>query len=596
MCMRWIVGSLLVCAAAASVAAAAPANSPLVEAVQRADIAAARALIKQGADVDARDSLGQTPLHLAVQRNDFDLVKALIDAGATATVPSRYGVTPFHAACVTGNPRVIELLLKAGASPNETWSYGETALMIAARTGVVEAVKVLLAHGADVNARTEQGQTALMWAASENHAAAIQALLEAGADMKARTQFGFTPIFFAARDGALDAVRVLVAAGSDVSDRLLPVRPPDRTREQAADVASQATLDGAKIDPRWAQGNRGLLRQSYHPPDGDSLLAVAIVNGKFDVARYLVEQGANPNPPDPRGSLLHAIAWMRKPGDHLPAGGGDLVPLPDGDSLELAKTLLKHGANPNVRIGWEEWPFDIDVFITRTPLNIHIGRGYLSYAGATPFYLAAQRGDVALMRVLLAGGADPKIPTVQNITPLMAAAGISYQDGESPGPRSSVGPTSEKDIFEAVKLAWQGDPESINAVTDFGDMPPFKFNGAELLFQVVPNFNKAGKALGDLRWAGSTALHGAALRGQPEIIQFLVDKGAKLDVKNVAGWTPLMTTNTLMLGAAAKAERVQARALFIKLMRERGITVPDELTRDLLPSAKPPDAAGAAAP
>ena len=51
-------------------------------------------------------------------------------------------------------------------------------------------------------------------------------------------------------------------------------------------------------------------------------------------------------------------------------------------------------------------------------------------------------------------------------------------------------------------------------------------SGTELLYEVVPNLENKGKALGDLRWAGSTALHGAALRGQPDIVQFLVDKGS----------------------------------------------------------------------
>ena len=344
-------------------------------------------------------------------------------------------------------------------------------------------------------------------------------------------------------------------------------------------MAALGHLDGTKVPQNQADGGRAFMKNSYHAPDRDSVLGVAIVNAKYDIARFLVEQGADPNAWDPRGSLLHALAFMRRPGDHFPAQGGDPAPLPEGDSLELAKALLDHGADPNVWISWEEWPFDIDAFMTRTPLNIHVGRTYLSQVGASPYYLAARHGDAGLMRVLIAGGADPKIPTVQNITPLMAAAGVGYLEGETPGPRqaqTSERGTTEKEAFEAVKLAWELDPDSINTAADFGELPPFDRNGPELLYVVVPNLEKTGKALGDLRWAGSTALHGAALRGQTDIIQFLVDKGAKLDAKNAHGWTPLMTTGNIMIGATAKAPRLEARELIATLMRERGLEVPAE--------------------
>jgi hypothetical protein len=317
------------------------------------------------------------------------------------------------------------------------------------------------------------------------------------------------------------------------------------------------------------------MKNSYHAPDRDSVVGVAIVNAKYDIARFLVEQGANPNAYDARGSLLHAIAFMRRPGDHFPAQGGDPAPLPQGDSLELARTLLKHGADPNVRIDWEEWPFDIDAFMTRTPLNIHVGRTYLSQVGATPYYLAAKHGDVGLMRVLLAGGANPWIPTVQNITPLMAAAGLGYLEGESPGPRHLFG-TSEREALESVKLAYDMDPDSLNTAADFGTLPTFDRSGIELLYVVVPNMEKTGKTVGDLRWAGTTALHGAALRGQIDIIRFLVEKGARLDARSVLGWLPITATGNIMIGATAKAARTEARAVFAQLMTERGMDVPPD--------------------
>src|SRR6185295_9720233 len=135
--------------------------------------------------------------------------------------------------------------------------------------------------------------------------------------------------------------------------------------------------------------------------------------------------GANPNAPDPRGSALHTVAWLRKPGADGAAAVGNTAkgtPIPTGNvtALELAKALLKHGGT------------------ARNPPNIDLGRHFLSYVGATPFYVAAKNGDAPLMQALLDGGADGKITTKAGITPLMAAAGLDYWEGEAPGPFTGV--------------------------------------------------------------------------------------------------------------------------------------------------------------
>ena len=129
--------------------------------------------------------------------------------------------------------------------------------------------------------------------------------------------------------------------------------------------------------------------------------------------------------------------------------------LPNGnlDSLELVKKLLARGADPNVRIAWKELKrggFDLGMVVNNPP-NINVGRNYITLVGATPFYLAAKHSDVDLMRLLAAHGANPPMPTVQGVTPLMAAAGIGFWQGESPGPNNGV---PESDTLEAVKLAW----------------------------------------------------------------------------------------------------------------------------------------------
>jgi ankyrin repeat protein len=281
-------------------------------------------------------------------------------------------------------------------------------------------------------------------------------------------------------------------------------------------------------------------------PDGTQALTLAIINANFDVAGILLEHGADPNGADPRGSALHALTWMRNPGY---AAAPPRQPAGTLDSLTLAAALLERGANPNARIAWKEVKFDRDNGTVKAPPNIAVGRGYLSYVGATPFYLAAKGADLPLMRLLVAHGADPLIATVQKVTPLMAAAGLGFWDGESPGPESGI---SESQALAAVKLTVELGND-VNAVTDYGDTP-IEGDPAVLLHRHPLNLAQFGDAaLGDMRWGGSTALHGAAIRGADSIITFLVEHGARVDARNKLGWTPLTTAQGVFVANTEKA-------------------------------------------
>jgi ankyrin repeat protein len=470
-----------------------------------------------------------------VERDDIEAARRLVRAGADVNAINRYGVAPISLACARGNGEIVELLLEAGADPNTALPEGETCLMSAAGTGNLRAVKALLVRGADVNAKEEwRGQTALMWAAAEGHASVVDALIEMGADVRARSKGGFTPLLFAVRQGSVGAVRSLLAAKADVNDI----------------ARAEATSSNSTARPS---------------AEATSALALAVINAHYEVAGVLLEAGANPNVADARGSVLHALAWMRRPGV---SAGNQVPPPPTGNlsSLDLAKALLKHGANPNTRLAWKEIPFDRDDGETKSPPNIAAGRDFISLVGATPFYLAAKNGDVEFMRVLVANGADPRVTTVQNVTPLMAAAGLGTWTGETPGPLNG---TPEAERLEAVKLAHQLGND-VNAVADFGDTPivgdPLK------LFTSYPeNLEQFPEtALGDMRWNGSSALHGAVTTGQNSIVQYLVDNGARLDARNKLGWTPLMVAEGGQFGATVK-EFPDAVALLEKLMRERSM-------------------------
>ena len=359
---------------------------------------------------------------------------------------NRYGVTPLSLAALNGNAAVIAALLEAGADVNAASPEGETPLMAAARNGKVDALRLLLQHGAEVNKKeTWRGQSALMWAAGEGHAPAVKALIEAGGDLSARSMGGFTPLLFAVREGHLDATRDLIKAGGNPNDKV-EVRP---------------------AQPRMPPPGGTNTTAARRPAGGDeaptSALGMSIINGHYELAAALLEAGADANVPDPRGSALLAVADVRSPG--IGAGGGS-PPSQTGsvDSLTLAKALLEHGANPNARIAWKEIGFDRDNAQTKTAPNIPSGRTYLTFIGATPFFIAAKGGDVELMQLLVAHGADPKLATIQGVTPLMVAAGLGYWDGESPGPLTGV---PEARAVEAVKLALELGND-VNAVTRFG--------------------------------------------------------------------------------------------------------------------------------
>src|SRR6185369_17115793 len=216
---------------------------------------AVRALVQQGADVNARGVDGTSPLHHAVSSDHLDVADLLLKAGAAVSAADRYGVTPLSLAALNGNASMIRRLLDAGADPNAADPTGETALMTAAKTGIPGAMRVLIDAGARVDARdTQFQQTALMLAVRENHPAAVTFLLERGAAVDAQTRKGsaprfvppckgtgcgsegvginrgglpdrgrraeakggMTPLLYAARDGRIEAARRLVAAGADV--------------------------------------------------------------------------------------------------------------------------------------------------------------------------------------------------------------------------------------------------------------------------------------------------------------------------------------------------------------------------------------------
>ncbi len=522
--MRRTSGLLLTAAALAGVlaagaapagAGAAAAESPLITAARAGDAERVDALLDQGADPRAASPDGTTALHWAARAAQAAAVELLLAAGADPAAANRYGVTPLALAAENGDAASVAALLAAGVDANAASPDGETALLLAARTGRVEVLDLLLDAGAEVDAAEQwRGQSALMWAAAEGNVGAVRRLLAAGADVEARSAGGLTPLLFAVREGRIDTAQALLAAGADVN----------------AGIDSTTASTGA-----YTPSSSG-----YTSP-----LALAIVNAHFELGALLLARGADPNIPDARGSALHALAWVRRPGSGRP-------PLPTGalDSLALGRELLARGADPNARIDWREIPFEVDLGIVKPPPNISVGRNFISFVGATPFYLAAKHADLALMKLLVDHGADPRRPTDQGVTPLMAAAGLGFWDGESPGPLNG---TSEEVRLEAVKLTLDLGND-LHAATDFGDTV-LEGEGVELLLRHPYNLLEFDpqRDRGDMRWGGSTALHGAAMMGSNLLVKYLVERGADVNGRNAIGWTPLMIAEGVFVANTEKA-------------------------------------------
>ena len=462
--------------------AAATADERLVEAVRNGDHAAARAFVEAGDDVDAPGPDGTTALHWAVRQDRAGIAKLLLRAGADANAANRYGMIPLSLAGTNGNPETVALLLDAGADPNLSTPESETPLMTAARTGDPDVLRLLLTHGARVDeSETWRGQTALMWAAAEGNAEAARVLVEAGADVDARSSRGMTALLFAARSGDLHTVQALLDGGASIDETAMDAVP---LRGRAEDTAGD-------LPPRL----------------GSSVLATAIENAHYDLAAWLVSEGADLNADGPRGTALHGLVRTRnceRTALPCPVRSGPL------DSLALAELLLARGADVNARMSADP------------PRNGTYDYTYMSHVGATPLFLAVKASDTAMTRLLLDHGADPAIGNDENTTPLLVAAGIGYIEGQIIA--------SEERAFEAVRMLVERG-EDVNTTN-------------------VKN---------------ETALHGAAYRGANSIALYLIDHGARLDIEDDLGRMPVTIADGVVAGPYFRAHDETA-ALLRELM------------------------------
>ena len=476
--------------------------------------------------VSAPARAADAPVADAAEKADWPRVRALLKDKADATAAQIDGTTALHWAAHHSNADAAKLLLAAGAKATAANRYGVTPLSLACTNGNAEIVRALLAAGADANTVLRGGETVLMTAARTGRVEPVKALLDAGAKVNAPDRKGQTALMWAAAEGHAAVVEALVKAGADVKARVASGFTPllFAAREGRIEVVRALLKAGADVNEAIkTDRNPG----GYGAKNGTSALILAVENAHFELALDLVKAGANPNDQRSGFTPLHTLTWVRKPnrGDDP-----DGQPPPTGSgnltSLQFARQLVAHGADVNARL--KGGP---------------TGRGKLGTSGATAFLLAAMTADLPYLKLLVELGANPKRTNTDGCTPLMAAAGIGCLTPDE------VAGTEPEALAVAEYLLGFG--IDVNAVDKNGE----------------------------------TAMHGAAYKSLPKVVQFLADRGAKVEVwnrKNKSGWTPVLIAEGFRPGNFKPS--AETLAALHKVMRAAGVTPPPPTPRGTGPA------------
>jgi ankyrin repeat protein len=449
---------------------AAPPDLRLLEAVKRQDATEIAALVKSRVDVNAPHPDGTTALHWASYHDDVRTVETLIRAGANVNATTDTGITPLWISCNTNaSVAIVRQLLEAGANPNLAPNTGETPLMWCARAGAVESVKALVAHGAKVDAREKSsGQTALMWAAAARHPEVVKTLVEVGADLRARTTVtselvyrgfryitappahaegiidhakrgGFTPLLFAAQQGDRQSAEVLLAAGADVND---------------ADASGASVL---LVAAHSGHGDlaRLLLERGAEPNDagaGYTPLHAAVLRGDAALVKALLAKGADPDARLQAGTPVRkygvdyalSAAWIGATPYWLAskfaepeimrllaeAKADTRRAIPDGTTPLMASLMEGQGqgdrrerfqTEPQVAAAAPAQEAATVKAVT-SALELGSDVNAATTNGDTALHIAATRGMIPVIKLLVDAGASLEAKNKRGLTPLGAAA------------------------------------------------------------------------------------------------------------------------------------------------------------------------------
>jgi ankyrin repeat protein len=461
-------------------------------------------------EFEAPDADGTPALHSAVRHDDLATARRLLQEGADPNLATRHGVRPLSLAAANGNEAMIRLLVAGGADPDARDGRGEPMLMAAVDSGEPAAVNALLELGADVDARDPHyEQTALMLAAQAGSTEIAKALIRAGADVDAHTRVGEEPAWIRPNSRVGFGFGIGIIRGGWPADRgIRPFRKGGMTPLLYAARGGHAETAEALLD-----AGADIERTDAN---GITPLIMAVTNDRTDLASLLVERGAKLDVQDWYGrSALWAAVEVRNLyldnktfENHI-----DREPV-----LGLIRLLLEHGANPNLRT--KESPP-----VRESLLPITWSLEWVDFTGQTPFLTAALAGDLTVMHLLLEHGADPKITTYGGTTALMAAAGVNWVV-------SQTYTESPEALLEAVKLCVSLGLD-VNAVNSMG----------------------------------LAAIHGAANRGSDDIVEYLVSQGARLDLADKEGRTPLDWAHGVFLATHPAEPKPSTIALIERLMK-----------------------------
>jgi ankyrin repeat protein len=495
--MNHFIPAVLCLIASAPLFAQAPKDS-LASLIQAGNHKAALAKIRSGADVNEAQPDGTRPIHWAVYQVDYELIEALIAKKAKVDVTNEFGSSPIAEAAKLADARMVKMLLDAGARPDSANQDGETAFMLAIKTGELPVVEMFLKAGANVNTVEKfHNQTPLMWAsaAPKNAGEMVKLLLSKGADVKPRALYsdwpsqitsepraqyrpvgGLPALLYAARDGCYAWVDALIGAGADVN---MPT------------------------------------------PEGVTPLMLALDNEHNEVAKLLLDRGANPGIWDWWGRTALYIAVDRREAAIAPArgglgggrggrgGGAPPAPRPSGhpavSSMEIINALLAADVDPNPQLNMH-----------RPSRGGNSGRFIdpLLSTGCTPLLRATMTNDMDVVRALLARGASPNINDM-GLTPFLVAAGVGA------GTRGGTGLAAAASAGGAASIAL------MDLLLQHGADVNAQVTGTKTYSMRISRAPSSNE--------GFTALHAAAQSGRTDVVKFLLDKGANTGIVDSNG-------------------------------------------------------------
>ncbi len=446
----------------------------------------------------------------AIKEGNRTAVRALISQNVNVNAAEPDGMTALHWAVRGDDLQTTQLLIRAGANVKVANRYGITPAHLAAQNGNPTIMDALLKAGANANAAVPEGETVLMTAARTGNPDVIRALVARGADVNAQEQWqGQTPLMWAASENNAEAVKTLIELGADKNGKSKLLSFPEFKFETSGMVVTvlprggwtalmYAARDGA-IDAATVLAD-AKADLNVGDPDGTTALMLAIINAHFDTAAVLIDEGADPTITDSTGTTaLYSAVDMHTLGPMLSRPAPKL--LDKLDAADIVKLLLAHGANPNARL--------------KRPIigRHHTPTGDASLGeGTTPLARAAKSNDLVVMRMLLEAGADPRLTLKDRTTVAMIAAA----GGAVVGAYAGAIPVTEESSLEAIKLC----------VEHGVDINAFNTNG-------------------------QTAVHNAVNRNAQKVVRYLAESGAKLDMRDKQGRTPL----DIAMGVGASAQR-----------------------------------------